>query len=166
MELANDATAVNDGWVMTRDNVTGLVWEIKNDTDDWPTGIHRWYDSHNWCDTNDGTNGGNQGNCGTTQNTKIFLEAINGENYGGHSDWRLPTIKELASLIDSGTSSADLQYFPYPDSISCWSATTDISAPDMAWVIGTANYPALPGSIFQDYKSYSTRCVRAVRSAL
>ena len=104
--LVNTTTQEN-GWLMTRDNVTGLIWEMK--TDDG--GIHDKDRTFTWCDKNSATNGGNQGTCGTgdgsaATDTAAFIKTINEAHFGGFSDWRLPAIKELSSLVNSA--------IPYP----------------------------------------------------
>lgn len=100
----SDSATPGSGWIMTRDNVTGLVWE--NKTDD--NGIHDKDKTFTWCDTNPDTNGGNQGTCGTgtgnlATDTEAFVKALNDAKFGGFSDWRMPTIKELSSLVDSAS---------------------------------------------------------------
>jgi hypothetical protein len=56
-----------DGWIITRDNVTGLVWELK--TQDGT--LHDRTKAFSWCNRNALTNGGGEGTCGeggTTRN--------------------------------------------------------------------------------------------------
>ncbi|HRR42631.1 MAG TPA: DUF1566 domain-containing protein [Syntrophales bacterium] len=86
-------------WVMVRDNVTGLIWE--NKTNDGT--IHDGSKTFTWCDRNPATNGGDPGTCGTgtgdyATDTEAFIKALNDAKFGGFSDWRMPTVKELFSF--------------------------------------------------------------------
>ena len=123
VELPDTATQA-DGWIMTRDNVTGLIWEIK--TDDGS--IHDKDNTYTWCDTNSTTNGGYQGTCGAGSDTEDFIAALNAAHFGGYSDWRLPTIKELSTLVNSNIPhpgpTIDTAYFPNTKSSGYWSSTT------------------------------------------
>ena len=89
-------------WVMVRDNVTGLIWEMKTNKD----GVKNYNDPHDadntytWYDSNPATNGGNVGTPGNGTDTEDFINALNNAHYGDYSDWRLPTIKELAYTVD------------------------------------------------------------------
>ncbi len=66
-------------WVMVRDNVTGLIWEVKTDDDS----IHDKDNTYTW------------------ERAMDFGTTLNAVQFGGCSDWRLPTAKELASIVDS-----------------------------------------------------------------
>ncbi|MDM8520772.1 DUF1566 domain-containing protein [Anaerolineales bacterium HSG6] len=68
----------NDNNTIT-DNVTGLMWQKSADTD-----------GDGDIDANDKL---------TWTNLQAYPNTLNAQNYGGHNDWRLPTIKELYSLI-------------------------------------------------------------------
>ena len=62
------------------DNVTGLTWTQSPDLD-----------GDGDIDVDDKL---------TFAQAGSFVESLNDQNYGGRSDWRIPTIKELYSLID------------------------------------------------------------------
>ncbi len=89
-------------WAMLKDNVTGLIWEMKTNKD----GIKNYNDPHDadntytWYDSNPATNGGYAGTPGDGTDTEDFIKALNNANFGGYSDWRLPTINELANIVD------------------------------------------------------------------
>ena len=131
-------------WYQVRDNVTGLIWEKK--TDDGS--IHDRDNKYNW-----------------SQAQSTFITALNAENSGsgycGHSDWRLPTIKELSVIVDSGRSSRpfiNTTYFPQAQSSNYWSSTTYAHYTYLAWLVGFGD-----GGVGGGYKS-GNYYVRAVRS--
>ncbi len=136
--LSDDATLEN-GWIMTRDNVTGLTWEVKNDEGF----IHDKDNKYTWCDSNAGTNGGNPGTCGEGTDTEDFIYTLNNEKFGGYNDWRLPTIKEMCSIVKSGRHSPSINttFFPNiglsPDYY--WSSTNYGSA-FTAWQVYFYNF--------------------------
>jgi hypothetical protein len=134
-ELASGATVFS----MVRDNVTGLIWEVKHNKDE----------TVNYDDPNDGDNKYTWYNGTTGQpcdgtidaypcraycfDTLDFLNDLNSANYGGRNDWRLPTQKELASLFQFVNSAAsgsaiDVTYFPsmyyiHFDYLTYWTST-------------------------------------------
>jgi hypothetical protein len=93
------------GGIMVQDNVTGLIWE--NKTDDG--GIHDKDNTYNWQDAQD-----------------VFIATLNSQNFGGYSDWRLPTVKELSFLVDRDRDdpSINTTYFPNTVASGYWSSTT------------------------------------------
>lgn len=125
--LAANATlgsAAGD-WACTRDNITGLIWEVKvNDA----AQLRHLSHEYTWYDTDASSNGGNAGiqagaGCNGTLancNTTAFRDAVNAQAGGlcGAIDWRVPSLGELQSLLDrqrrSGAAAAllDNAYFP------------------------------------------------------
>jgi hypothetical protein len=117
----------------TKDNVTGLIWE--NKTDDGT--IHDKDNSYTWYDSNPATNGGNAGTPGVNgTNTEDFINALNDAKYGGYRDWRLPSFKELDSIINYSISlqpTIDTRYFPNTVPSFYWSSTTFAHRTSSAW---------------------------------
>jgi len=161
--LADDAAT----WVMVKDNVTGLIWE--NKTGDGS--IHDGSKTFTWCDTNAATNGGNQGTCGTgtgnaATDTKAYIKALNDANLGGFSDWRMPKVKELASIVDSRRQSPaiDTAWFPSTLSAFYWSSTNGTyDGYAGAWLV---NFSIGLVGYFIKTSAYAVRAVRGGQSGL
>lgn len=69
----------------------------------------------------------------TWQDAKEYVNKLHTEKFAGHSDWRLPTIEELASLVKPVKSEDHLYIDPiFSDKQDiCWSK--DTFGPDIAW---------------------------------
>jgi hypothetical protein len=148
-------------WTMIKDNVTGLIWE--NKTSDGT--IHDGSMAFTWCDTNPETNGGNQGICETgtgsaATDTEAFIKALNDATFGGFSDWRLPTIKELTTIVlwSQEKPSINATWFPNTEWSYYWSSSTLASGNGSAWGMSCSD-----GSITYDNSKTSAHSVRAVR---
>jgi hypothetical protein len=164
--VLGDGVTQEQGWLMTRDNVTGLIWEMK--TNDGSS-IHYMDWVGTWCDTNSGTNGGDPGTCGSPpppSDTKAWINAINAESFGGFTDWRMPTIWELSSLVNSGATSAptiDATWFPNTAPGGYWSSNTYLPVPAIASGVYFGVQGAhVAGEVGGDYK-YDSNHARAVR---
>jgi len=152
------------GGSMVQDNVTGLIWEMKTSLGDGQNydNPHDADNTYTWCDTDPATNGGNEGVCGTN-NTEGFIDALNGANFGGYNDWRLPTMKELLSLVDyKGSGPAiDPVFATTTQANYYWSSTTylEFTIPiPLAWAVSFSN-----GTDSGASKLLNTHFVRAVR---
>ena len=157
------------------DNQTGLQWEQK--TDDGT--VHDKDNTYSWCV-------GTFPNCNDSSNPPdgtaftSFLATLNvgatgvgncvssdgNTQTGGfdnHCDWRLPTIAELRTIIDTsasgcGTGSPCIDATFGPTAASgYWSSTTFAGGPSLAWGVGFDF-----GFEFSDGKSFNG-FVRAVR---
>ncbi|WP_407644872.1 Ig-like domain-containing protein [Candidatus Thiothrix anitrata] len=111
-ELPNSATE----WSCVKDNVTGLMWEIKTDDGelhdkDW---TYSWYEPDG---TKNGGNAGKQngGSCGGSQcDTYGFVQAVNAVGWCGYKDWQIPNKMDLYSIVsnDRSAPAIDTTYFP------------------------------------------------------
>lgn len=134
------------------DRNTGLVWEkLSRDA-----GIHDLRNQYSWTDA-----------------ISVKVAALNSEGFGGHTDWRLPNVKELQSIM---------QYHAYPysqgpgpifaqncfsectvSSCSCtalgpyWSST-NAHAPNIAWQVNL-----FLGHVSREGDAEGSAYVRAVR---
>ncbi|MBF0202513.1 MAG: DUF1566 domain-containing protein [Desulfamplus sp.] len=110
--LSDSATS----WAMVKDNYTGLIWE--NKTDDGS--IHDKDNTYTWQNAQD-----------------VFIANLNANAFGGYTDWRLPTIKELGSIVNYGryNPAIDVSYFSDTMSSYYWSATTGAGDTAGAWLI-------------------------------
>jgi hypothetical protein len=109
-ELPDSATS----WAMVRDNLTCLIWEVK--TDDGS--INDKEKKYEWNDAE-----------------PIFINALNDQKFGGFSNWRMPTVKELMSIVDIGNSNPaiDSNYFPNTLSASYWTSMSHTIDSTLTW---------------------------------
>jgi hypothetical protein len=132
-------------WACTRDNVTGLTWEIKTASN---TDLRYMNHAYTWYSTA-ANNGGVAGGLGVDScngtlaayanqcNTTNYVLAVNAATLCGLSDWRLPTVKELQSIKNFGADdpAIDTSYFPNTVSSFYWSADTYALLPSDAWFV-------------------------------
>ncbi len=151
-------------WAMVRDAATGLIWEVKTNKD----GIADYSNpndadnTYTWYDSNPATNGGNPGTPGNGTDTGDFINALNKNRFGGYSDWRIPTIKELESILNDDVPhpgpTINITYFPNTQTSFYWSSNPYESHKLFAWGMNFG---------YEDVKCKSGRCksgyVRAVR---
>jgi hypothetical protein len=118
----NDASRFTDNGDRTvTDNCTGLQWlQESGETPDVDQDGHP--DPVTWCQA---------------------MEFCQGLTFAGHSDWRLPNVRELQSLVDygrskpafapvfrlSGNPTADVEFYLY------WTSTSVIDKPQQVFVV-------------------------------
>lgn len=133
-----------DSWACTRDNVTGLVWEVK--TDDGEMRDRHW--NYVWFNPDDATNGGYPGEevgvqlaCGFTMacNTQAYVEYVNSIDLCGRGDWRLPRLVELSGLANLASTDVigaiDHDYFFDDGYGSAWTSDSAMEPEDGAWFV-------------------------------
>lgn len=152
-KIANDGrtlpatAALGDGpgdWACTRDNVTGLLWEVKTDDDGWRDRdwTYTWYDPN----SPDGYPGssGNTSTCDNTLNgqpcnTANYVDAVRAAQLCGHDDWRMPEMRELISIVDyawrSPDPSIDPDYFSNTPGSNFWSGSPYAYYSSYAWYV-------------------------------
>jgi hypothetical protein len=70
------------------------------------------------------------------QEAKFYCESLNSTSFGGKSNWRLPTIRELISIIDRNkTSPAIDQIFSNTKPADYWTTTPHQSRENNVFVI-------------------------------
>lgn len=161
------------------DNNTGLMWEKKDDSG----GLHDKDNKYTW---------GMTSSPYTMNGTVVtnFLNVLNdviggGANcFAGHCDWRLPSIKELLTIVDFQIvypGPAVPSAFHTPNCAGCtditivncsctassdnadiyWSSTTYRAGQDRAWYVKFA-----AGDILHYFKNWNGYYARAVRGGL
>ena len=104
-DTANDFACI-------RDNVTGLIWELKEPVIAAPPAstLRAANNRYSFVNSNAG-NGDEAGvpaaaltTCPSTENCglEVYVEEVNETAYCGGANWRLPTIEELMSIADFG----------------------------------------------------------------
>ena len=137
VELSDSATP-DEGWIMTRDNVTGLIWELKTD-DGSINDRDRTYD---W-----------------DKAVLDYINSLNDRNFGGFSDWRLPSVEELSSLVNAGPNRNAILtvYFENNMPDRYWTSTPYAYGSGRAWHVNFEFGTVTNGT--ESYRYY----VRAVR---
>lgn len=141
-------------WDCVLDGITGLLWEVKTAPDGvyGNQGLHDGDDVFTWYNSNERINGGAIGDwnshydqCSgytarqptTYCNIEEFVGRVNKQGLCGFNDWRVPTLPELATLVNFGRASPaiDTAYFPNTKDGFYWSLSPDAQSVKMAWAV-------------------------------
>jgi len=127
----------NDGTVT--DTTTGLMWQRET---------------------------GNNGVAMTWKAALAYCQSLNlNDGYAGHTDWRLPNIRELASLVDlSRYNPAIDPKFSDTKSSGYWSSSTYAYSTSYAWSVGFSYGNVNYASKSDSYYVYYVRAVRGGQS--
>lgn len=147
-----------------RDNITGLTWEVKT-----TSGLRNTANRYTWHNGSTGSSGldycagtlaGYPGLC-TTHN---YVSAVNAAGLCGTSNWRMPSRRELRTILNMGGSIpfVDNNYFPNTAGGKHWSGDAMVTYPNsLAWEV---NFGDGSTAIDQMYtSSFSGYYVRLVR---
>jgi hypothetical protein len=124
----------NNGDGTVTDVVTGLVWQQA-----LPSGTYTW---------------GSTSTAGTAENYCSTL------SLAGFSDWRLPSLIELMSLMDEGAVAPAINTTSFPGTPSnspFWTSTPDAASSGSAWSVSSFD-GSMRGAA--ESSAYSVRCVR------
>jgi len=142
--LPNDAVS----WNCVRDNNTGLLWEVKSAD----MGLHSKWHTYTWFNPDEGQNGGVEGRegeadditCGSPAvvkegcDTAKYVAAVNASGWCGHKDWRLPSVDELASLVDYNSFLPAISKNYFADIVmpaGFWTSSPSAAGPSYAWIV-------------------------------
>jgi hypothetical protein len=98
-------------WACTRDNVTGLIWEVKT-----PANADATFNLANA--------------------SAVHAAAVNTAQLCGFNDWRVPTRRELLSIVHHGAAISpriDTTFFPNTRTLSYWSSDISATNSSEAW---------------------------------
>ncbi len=120
------------GDVVVVDNATGLMWHQSGSDDEM-----EWDEAKEW------------------------VEDLNSEEgYAGYQDWRLPTLEEAASLLESSEKNRDLYIDPVFSKKQGWIWTGDKFDSEAAWLVFFDHGGVIWNGIFGNF---GVRPVRSVR---
>jgi len=92
----------------------------------------------------------------TINNIKKYIRQLNKQKYAGYTDWRVPTVEELMSLMENKELNGDLYIDPIFSKKQRWCLTSDKRSSSSRWVV-SFNY----GSVYwNDWHTYYVRAVR------
>ncbi len=144
-KIAADGTALPasaTSWSCVKDNVTGLIWENKTAA-------------------NGGATYTNYGD-GRAGDASAYATSVNAAGLCGASDWRLPTRRELMSLVDYSVAypgpTIDTAWFPNTQQNAFWSSSPSAGYSGYAWYVYF--YDGFVGSNYRG-RNYAVRLVRS-----
>jgi hypothetical protein len=120
-------------WSCVLDQSTDLIWEVKSNL----PGLRFKDNTYTWFDQKTGVeNGEFSKNCNWQDscNSKKYIAKLKERNVCNQNNWRLPTEKELNSLIIYGDDEPliNSRFFPNTKKGHYWSSTSFLEKPNLA----------------------------------
>ncbi|CAB5494178.1 DUF1566 domain-containing protein, partial [Bathymodiolus thermophilus thioautotrophic gill symbiont] len=143
-------------WSCVKDNHTGLVWEVKTGSN--KSTLYAWGGK-----TALGRNHANKQGAYNDDWTSLVDSKNTGNGYCGFTNWKVPTIVELGSIVHQGmvNPKIDNHYFPNTSTVttlSVWSSSPKADNHDLAWQL------RFSAGFNHGYNRNSKGYVRLVRS--
>ena len=144
---AAQAVYIDNGDGTVTDNGTGLMWQQAT-AQGITSGAYTWEQALDYCENL------------ILNNDRLWTSGTANASGAKYDDWRLPTAKELASLVDTTRYNPAINtlYFPVTVASEYWSSTTGANDFSYAWLVDF-----LYGHVRYHGKAYGLY-VRAVRS--
>ena len=144
-----------------KDNITGLVWEGKTASGTRAgSNTYTNYDSTASAQKSNGSNP-TQAEIDASTNSMGYRNAVRASALCGFTDWRLPTVKELQTLVNYGVASPgptiDTTWFPNTQGSYYWSSSPYVGYSNYAWYVDFGD-----GYVGNGYR-YDGNHVRLVR---
>jgi len=156
-----------------QDRVTGLMWEVKTADGglrDWNkryTNFDNAAEEQFW--TGSAWINPTQAQVDAPSNSVGFKNSVNAQGLCGFNDWRLPTLEELQSILDTSRATKpsrtpiltiDANWFPNTQVAAYWSATPGTDNSTSAWYVYFGK-----GGTFKTIRPYNyfVRLVRGSR---
>lgn len=97
----------------------------------------------------------------TAHSWREAMDLADAATYAGKEDWRLPSLEELAALVEKACSrpAIDPQVFPGTAAAVYWSSTADTTNVDYAWLV---HFHDGHGAKGHKYRAGHVRLVRGV----
>jgi hypothetical protein len=137
--VAPDSRYINNGNGTITDQQTGLMWKR----------------------CSEGQSGSSCSGTPSLATWQTALQSAAGSAFAGFVDWRLPSVKELHSLVEYGCHSPSINTNRFPNTPGAiyWTSTSDNGDPSYAWAV-SFDYGLFESTIPKNFSGGSVRLVR------
>ena len=161
--VPNASGGTYDKTECVKDNITGLIWEGKTASGTRAGSItYTNYDSTASAQKSNGSSP-TQAEIDASTNSIGYRNAVRTSALCGFTDWRLPTVKELQTLVNYGVASPgptiDTTWFPNTQGSYYWSSSPYVGYSGLAWGVDFYGGSVGSGNVRSGYYDH----VRLVR---